>query len=351
MPLTTDAILETQLFVTNNFDFDRTAFKELIARVQDDRVRVFLTSITVGEVKRRIQLQVKEAANRFHAVRKQLRVLANSNVPEIKARSERFNPGTVSDELIKQFDQFLKSSNATIINCSQVNPEVVFEKYFALKLPFEEKEDKRHEFPDSFAIEALNDFCKTHSRTICVITGDKGFRAACEQYGMTVLETVEEFLDKENSEREPKVSAHVLNCLKSSSEAIKQQIKEAFEMSGFELVDNEGDVEDPELTKVDLDDDPLIIRIDRNNAIVEMLVHLVYEAEISYDDPDATHYDKEEGRTYVFNTIHRTVEEEIDFPLEVRVDFDPGLESVCHVTIGKLNEGKDFEVTANVNYY
>lgn len=103
MPVTADVFLETQLFVTNNFDFDRTAFKELIGRVREDRVRVFLTSVTVGEVKRRIQVQVKEAVSKFSEVRKHLRVLANSNVPEIRARSERLFPEPVTDELVKQF--------------------------------------------------------------------------------------------------------------------------------------------------------------------------------------------------------------------------------------------------------
>ena len=209
MPVTAGVFLETQLFVTNNYDFDRRAFAELIDRVKEDRGRVFLTSVTVGEVKRRIQVQVKEAI-RFSEVRKYLKVLANSNVPEIRARSERLFPEPVTDELVKQFEDFLEKTKATIIDCSGVNPELVFQQYFELKLPFQEKKDKRHEFPDAFAIEALKDFSRSEGRDIVVITGDQGFRTVCETHGMTVLETVEKFPDKEIAEREPKISAHVL---------------------------------------------------------------------------------------------------------------------------------------------
>ncbi|PYT70744.1 MAG: hypothetical protein DMG39_14840 [Acidobacteria bacterium] len=350
MPVTAGVFLETQLFVTNNFDFDRRAFAELIDRVKEDRGRVFLTSVTVGEVKRRIQVQVKEAI-RFSEVRKYLKVLANSNVPEIRARSERLFPEPVTDELVKQFEDFLEKTKATIIDCSGVNPELVFQQYFELKLPFQEKKDKRHEFPDAFAIEALKDFSRSEGRDIVVITGDQGFRTVCETHGMTVLETVEKFPDKEIAEREPKISAHVLDCFKRSIPEIKHQIDRDFAMSGFELVDNEGEVDGTTLSKLELDHDPLVVRIDRNSAIVEVSVHLEYQAHISYHDPDATHYDKEEGRTYVFNTIHQTVEEEVDFSSEIQIAFDPDDESYCHATIGKLNDGRDFEVTANEEYY
>lgn len=80
-------------------------------------------------------------------------------------------------------------------------------------------------------------------------------------------------------------------------------------------------------------------------------MHLKYEAKVSYDDPDATHYDREEGRTYVFNTIHQTVGEEVDFSLEITIDFNPDDESYCHARVGKLNDGKDFEVKSNADYY
>jgi predicted kinase len=99
-------------------------------------------------------------------VKKDLRILANSAVPEVKARAAGINKKEVIAELTAQFDEYLKRAKATVIDCSDVNPEIIFQKYFELSYPFEERQDKRHEFPDAFSIEALRDFAKSEKREI-----------------------------------------------------------------------------------------------------------------------------------------------------------------------------------------
>jgi len=346
MRLTADVFLETQVFYTNNFDLKRTAFTQLIRRVEEDRVRVFLTSVTVGEVKRHLAERVRAAANAIDKVKKDLRIFANSTVPEVKARAIGINRKEVIAELTAQFDEYLKRTKATIIGCSNVDSEIIFRKYFELSHPFQERQDKRHEFPDAFAIEALRDFAKSEKREIAVITGDKGFTHACEAYGMVVMETVEEFLHKENIERESKVSQHVLESFTRREHEIMKEITDDFLSSAFELQDVEGEVDSTSLSRIELAE-PLVVQIDGSRAILEVTVRMKYDADISYDDPDATHYDREDDRVYVFNRISETVEEEVEFPLEITAEFDPDDASYCNFEIGKLNEGRDFEVSSN----
>lgn len=346
MSLISYVFIETQVFYTNNYDYQRTAFRELIARVKQNRIRVVLCSVTVGEVIRQVEEKVREAAVVVDDTKRGLRVLANSAQPEVAGRVKRLDVKTVVAELDAQFRDFLKESKAEVIDVSDVDAELVFEKYFRFELPFERKKEKRMEFPDAFAIEALRAYAKENDVDLTILTADKGFKAACEKYGMRTLNTVEEFLDAENRTREEKVSEHIINCYERQVEQIQSEIEDDFKNSAFHLVDVEGDVSSVSIDKIVLED-PLVVSIHETSATVEVSVQIEYSAEISYDDPDATVYDREDGRTYVFNTIEETIEETSEFSLEIEIDFDPEDEEHCGFRLGKLNDGQDFEVKSS----
>jgi hypothetical protein len=313
--------------------------------VKSDRVRLFLTSITVREVKRHIRKKVKEASNTIDKFRKDLRILANSANIGVSSRGQRLEEKAVVEELTAQFDEFIKQSRAEILECDDINPELVFSKYFEVKLPFEEREEKRREFPDAFAIEVLKAYASQKSSSMTCISGDKGFSGAAKAAGLSIFNTVEEFLDSENREWDAKVTEHVTELYRQNVEVIKRAIEKQFADASVSLSDVDGEVEESEIRDLAIDDDPLVLRIDRDSAIVETQVELTFRARISYDDPGATVYDKEDGRTYVFNTINEKVEQSTEFPLEVTVHFDPSDESWCDFDIGRLNEGQDFEVS------
>ena len=141
------------------------------------------------------------------------------------------------------------------------------------------------------------------------------------------------------------MTEHVTELYRQNVEVIKRAIEKQFADASVSLSDVDGEVEESEIRDLAIDDDPLVLRIDRDSAIVETQVELTFRARISYDDPGATVYDKEDGRTYVFNTINEKVEQSTEFPLEVTVHFDPSDESWCDFDIGRLNEGQDFEVS------
>lgn len=346
MPAISDnpIFLDTQVFYSNNFNFGRTAFKELVGRVETDRVRVVLTSITVREVKRHIHARVKDASKLVDKVRKDLRILESSSVPEVSVRARRLDGDAVTVEIICQFDKFLQQSRAVVLDCNDVDPEIVFDKYFNVVLPFEHREEKRREFPDAFVVEVLKSFAVEERVPITVISGDKGLCGAAKASGMKTYDSLELFLDSENREWDEKISKHLLDCYDRSVEKIKRDVEHDFEQSVFVLTDVNGEVENTIIKRITVSDEPLIVRVDESSAILETEVELSFTADISYDDPDATVYDKEDDRTYVFNTIEETIDEEVIFPLELTVYFDPSDDSYFDISIGKLNDGQDFEV-------
>jgi len=66
MALTADLFLGTQVFVANNFDVRGKRFASLVQLVKESRVRIFMTTVTTGEVKRQLTQQVKLAVDVFH---------------------------------------------------------------------------------------------------------------------------------------------------------------------------------------------------------------------------------------------------------------------------------------------
>jgi hypothetical protein len=160
--------------------------------------------------------------------------------------------------------------------------------------------------------------------------------------------TVEQFLHNENTERHfTKISNHILICYVRHEHEIMNKITNKFMSSSFEVEDVDGEVDTTSLSRIELAD-PLVVQIDGSRATLEVTVRLKYDADISYDDPSSTHYDREDDRVYVFNRISESVEQEVQFPLEITAEFDPDDASYCNFTIGELNEGRDFEITSSL---
>lgn len=339
MPLVSTVFIETQVFYSSNYDFESTAFKALAELVKAGRVTVITTTVTNGEVTNQIKRRVKEAANFIDENRKHLKVLANSAQVSVRSHAERIDAKKVAAELSASFHSYLSLCNAETIDVSEVDPEVVFAKYFDVQLPFEAKKEKREEFPDAFAIEALKMAVSKYPELI-IITGDKGFRGACEGYGIRTLPTIEDFLNEENKAWDAKVTEHVLAGYEELQDKITEQLTEEFQDGAFYVEQVDGDVNSVQVLQVDLDDNPRVLTTGDDSATLECGAMIKYEADISYDDPASTVRDSEDGRTYVFNTIEETVEQVETIFFELEIQFDLAEDDSFESSIRKIDSGK-----------
>ena len=195
--LTSRVFLDTEVFVRAQFDYESAPFRALLGHIKADRVQLFLTDLTIREIKANLAEAVAEALKRLSSNHKAAAVIRACP----SAASLFYTPDKVAmaQETNDAFDQFLAACKPTILPVKDAYLQPVLDAYFSGQPPFNDAKEKA-QFPDALAIAALTDYSK-HDQTICAISGDKAFRYGCSPlYHLFAYETLPSFLDAVASE-------------------------------------------------------------------------------------------------------------------------------------------------------
>jgi predicted nucleic acid-binding protein len=219
--------IDANVFISQSYKYDSTAFKQIISLVQAKKVFVYLTTVTVSEVVSNIEKDVYKAHEAFEGFREkpQLRILKNVSDSPLHGVFNGFDREQAKEALLKQFSQFIRDTNALILEITDVSVDDVFEKYFSRSAPFGE-DKKKHEFPDAFAMAALENWCKKHSIRMYVISEDPDLIIACESSeSLTFVQSLSEFLDLfSEGEQQAEIASKLFE---EHKEEIERRIREA----------------------------------------------------------------------------------------------------------------------------
>lgn len=332
--------LDTEVFIRANFNYSSRSFQKLLELVDEEKIFLYLTTINYQEILANLNQEVKKASAAFKKLhkgfRQEARIIYNST--ELKPLlSFSFDEEKFYQELEKEFFNFIEESEAEVISINGVLPEEIFAKYFKNNPPFKEG-DKKHEFPDAFAIAALEKKADHEGEKIYVISGDSDWESACKKSNNLVwLESIDKFLEFIISEESKKIDLYY-ECLDENLSKITQEIANKFvdeiEFSISDAYTYEWGSEDIEV-KVELVeiDDRSIVDIEDNFLVFELSVDICFTANISYDSLEMAIWDKEDQRYYNVETIEETVEQNITIPVEVELlynqqDFSCQIENI-----------------------
>src|SRR5436305_3347478 len=143
--------IDTNVFIGHNYDYNSTAFKQLVSLVQSENIFVYLTTVTLREIEAHIEADVRKAHEAFNGFRNKpdLRILRNVADYPLHGIFNGFDVEQAKDVLLGQFRQFLRRVRAHILEVADVSIDEIFEKYFTRMPPFGD-EKKKYEFPDVF---------------------------------------------------------------------------------------------------------------------------------------------------------------------------------------------------------
>ena len=196
MLVTPHIFLDTTVFDQNSHNYSSTAFQRLAALVNGNRIKIYITNITQREIESHIKKHVEAAQLSIKAVLNGHRFLKSIRHPSIEAVNNGLDVEEVTNALLKQFRDWLSEMSVTVLPIGRVSVEEIFERYFESSPPFESKEKKKAEFPDAFALAALEGWCQEHGAKMYVISGDGGMSAACEaSRTLKSIKSLPEFLD------------------------------------------------------------------------------------------------------------------------------------------------------------
>jgi PIN domain len=311
--------IDTQVFVSTGFGYTSKSFQALRKHLESRRLRLVLTDITVNEVHAQIEHHVAKEMIAHRTFANAARALFNCSIPEIKTALQKLDAAVVTKNLCDQFDAFLAESHASVINTSELKVGDALKKYFAGTPPFGPAENKRYEFPDAFAIEALIQWAYECECVLFVVSGDKLFREACEKQKFPLIpkETLNDLLDHIASDNEQFAAIlrrETMNRIFDIEKAAKHEFEDRF----YWVDDHEGDAE---VSVIDLTPapEPLIIEMDVDSATLHLDFTATYSAHLSYVDSSTSLYSK--GKLVYGDEKEETVRREHGLTAEIFVTY------------------------------
>jgi hypothetical protein len=343
--------IDTSIFVGANFHYESSTFKQLITLASEKYLSIYLTPITIREVKANIHERVQAAHRAVQKCKKEAMVLRHLPEDTYRGLFTDFDAGTVAETLVKKFEVFISDSRATTIPVNGISVDQVFERYFSSSPPFGAGK-KKSEFPDAFVLSALTDWGINKSEKIYVISTDGDMARACEeQKALISLDSLEALLNLVATDNKI-LAAFAESAFEHLQPEITRGITEKFKWLGVMVDDEEGEVDSIEAKDVNVGERYLIYVTDRS-AEFRLEVSLDYIADVTYYDPDSGIYDREEGAMLYRETIDETLERTVELTVDLQISFlrigDPWsarLDSVRFDTSDvyvSVHEGEDYK--------
>lgn len=334
--------LDTTVFKNANFHYNSQVFKQLITLAEKEKLRLFLTSITIREVESHIRRDVIKAISTIKNCRKEARILRNIDDASYKWLFEDIDENETFNKIFSLFNDFMGNAKIEVIPINNLNIEEVFDKYFTFQPPFSEGK-KKDEFPDAFVIQAITEWCKRKDENMYIISNDNDMVTGCEgNESLFSLKKIEELLNH-FSFIDVDISAFATTAFDYCKRGIKESIKTEFEFLGFILVDEDGIAENIEVTEIDITN-KYLIDVNENSASFNIDAEVTFKTDVSYDDMSTAYKDSDTKDLVPLFVINETISRKVNISCEVYISYeiedDPAKASLDGIKI----EQQDIEV-------
>lgn len=328
--------IDTNVFDATKYNLgDNSNLRLLVKYVQEKKINLVLSDIVIREVKKHIKDQIENIC----AIEKKLRkeVLKKSSEHFInyiglsRVLENTDDRQLFIDKGIELFDKFLSDTNAEILNTDLIKVEKIIDDYFELRPPFENKAEKKNEFPDAFIVSQIRNKFDSYDY-VAVISNDNGFKKAFEEANNYHFYCdLRELYNAINKEEEATYQ-ETLDVVEKLQYSIIRKIVwniencDDIDVRGMSY-DKDGVFEGFDYTDVEIHD---IADASFNIHTVDELTDeiskltLVFNANISvdctYEDYDNAMWDSEEGEYIFVEDI--TIREEHNACLAVRIEVN-----------------------------
>ncbi|HZL09113.1 MAG TPA: PIN domain-containing protein [Prolixibacteraceae bacterium] len=325
---TRNIFIDTQAFVANNF-FESENLKRLAEFGNKGIIQIYLTEITINEIKSNIRedlLNAQDEINRFKkTIAGKSRIL--KNVDEYKQYIDlpKLDLQVDFNKLILELDEFIKYGKIHIIPYNKANLKEIITKYFNKEKPFGLGK-KKYEFPDAIVLSAIENWCIKNQCLIYVLGNDMDMKEYVSDKLLpvnklrSILNTLNEF---ENAR-----AKWLTKIFKESKERIQVEIEKRFkdkiEDEWFSRIKvNEIEIEDFTF----FDDESIVVdNIDSNETIFQLELDIYFSATIEYEHIYESSLDYDTGKDkWSFNesrersiSMSKTIVAEIAFETEYK---------------------------------
>lgn len=337
--------IDTSVWEGNNF-LESKRIKEILRLAEDGYIQILMPIITYSEIKSRATQNIKSAIDRHKKSRDETRILRN-----ISAIKDRFDPieyEEIKNDFETLLDDSLTKAKTEMLTYPTINIEEVFKKYFANQFPFSRGE-KKHEFPDAFALLTIENWCIENTSKCIVVTSDNDL-VNYQSAHLTIYKGLEDFVDKKLREIEAeKEQQSRLESIANLFEQRKDQLENEIEnwldnqltdftpyYTYFETDVHDIDVEDVNATLSDFK----VVSVRTDAIQIEAEATISYKVKIDLDDEESRWYDDDDKEYKYFDTKTEILEDEQVIPVTFKIDVPVAEEIPLELQIDEINLGK-----------
>jgi len=341
--------IDTSVFEANNF-FEGDRIRQLFKMAENYEVKILLPQIIYDEILNRANKHIIDVVSKLKKTRNDIRILRNlENYDNLIGSIEL---PQANEEFKIKLDKHIGLSHIDILDYPTINLKKVFNTYFNNEFPFS-KGNKKHEFPDAFAIITIEEWCKIKNKKCTIISNDNDLINYKSEliYSTSNLENYLDWLIKEVANEEQakkKLLNKVLAFCSENKHIIQQnletwvlyQIKRArlyyayFELNIYKI--------EVERYTVRTSDKFSFISVTDDFTVIEIKTNIEYRVQVEIDDEYSFRYDNTKYDEVYQNTTYKIVHEEDAVFAKVRISTPNG--EPVSLSIDQINNGQDLEI-------
>ena len=340
--------VDTSGYEKKNYQFGQHALGKLEKFVEEKKLYLVITDVTRREILSHLQKKSEEAASKLKKLKKEAMFLRN--VPELPCFGvfEENSQEKIYEIVEQKFLKLLSHCNAEELSVSEVNPGVVFDAYFNNQPPFD-KESKKHEFPDAFALEVIKKVAEDRGHSIYIVSGDGDMKSfADKEESLIPLNSVDELIDLivRNDEALTEPSNFADEIFESLEAEIIESVKNY--IVGNEIISELITPYDDEVLGYEVDNVSILKKnlqsVTSEEAEYELELEVTVTARYIFSDYDRSPWDPEDKK-YMFVLNNEATVRHIELKSGyLYMSFQDGIKSNGEVSEFEFDDGY-FELT------
>lgn len=364
MPLLFHVFIDTGAFEDASFLLSDPKKNALVTLSNEGNLQLYLTSITIGEIKNRIPESTKNICDQLIGLKKcpyltdapSIAKFGVDSAALLQAKNTTIRD-SINSDILGLFDKLLSDVKAKTIPLNDIDNEELAARYLKSLPPFSVAEGKdkksntrkKYEFPDALAILAINRYAINNNITFHVVSNDSDFMLAKDDFvGIAdvhiSIEALIGMIVKEVNEYQYN---RVMIMARNNISAFCEEIKNIIHDEGVVYPYWDDEFELTEISDITIDPNFIdIIEVDSDYAELYFAANVTIEGEVSYRDEEMSLYDKEDGKYIIEEFKSSDFEETQEIKVSAKIIFDKDSQSedfdIVNVVI---NDGKGITLT------
>ena len=351
--------IDTQYFINKSFDFNGKEFVSLIELVKSGFINVLITDITDLEIKKKIRDSTNLAYEKINV--SDARIL--KVIPAFRDFLNIYDKLGVTNSILVDYENFKKTCSISIVSSDKIKLVDIFESYCKEQPPFNNS-NKKNEFPDAFAQQAIVKWAMARREKAYLLSGDPDWKSFANEPSKTwsfkdddkrffYLDDLSELLNAiiRHEESLKDLSAFADGLIEAQKDVIELYTVKKLSDCGFIAVSVEDDVdifEEYILSAQITDKD--IISVDREGATYNITFEIkaIFKYEIAeygpYDNEDKKYLFIEYHPLYKLHIFEHSMNVEFGFYDGIITNFEIISEDLPTDFEIDFEDGEDFEL-------